>query len=91
MSVALRPVQSSQPPEQPAIDVADRAWAVIDRLRRDHAWEPAGDLERDDALRETLHVVGEFDLELLVRIAEGAVAEVQRSRGAGPGLSPARG
>jgi hypothetical protein len=81
MSVALRLVERDQSPDPPAIDVVDRAWAVIDHLRKDGTWESTRDLGGDDALRETLHVVGEFDLDLLVRIAEGAVAEVQRSRG----------
>lgn len=75
MGAALRLLPLPEAPHRATeeVPVEDRALDVIDELRRGGRWKPAQALRDGDALRETLQVVGEFDLDLLVRIAADAI------------------
>jgi hypothetical protein len=53
--------------------VEDRARSVIEDLQRRGHWKRPPALEDAAALRETLQVVGDYDLELLVQIAADAI------------------
>ena len=76
MAVVLRlvppPNDVELPPEHPAA-VEERAWEMVEGLRAQRGWKPGPDLADPEVLRDTLQVVGELDLELLVTVAAEAL------------------